>query len=80
MSPSVRTVNALSTSSMDTKLVSLRSEDSDGAGSIVWDLIRWELPGLFSTNEVNKLFPFYVALSLNNEEMFMYFWNEQKKL
>ena len=39
-----------------------------------------KVPGLFSTNEVNKLFPFYVALSLNNEEMFMYFWNEQKKL
>lgn len=39
-----------------------------------------KVPGLFSTNEVNKLFPFYVALSLNNEEMFIYFWSEQRKL
>ena len=37
-----------------------------------------KVPGLFSTNEVNKLFPFYVALSTNNEEMFNYFWNEQR--
>lgn len=32
------------------------------------------VPGLFTTNEVNKLFPFYVALSTGNEEMFEYFW------
>ena len=38
------------------------------------------VPGLYSTNEVNKLFPFYVALSLGNEEMFSYFWTVQKKL
>ena len=40
-----------------------------------------KVPGLFSTNEVNKLFPFYVALSSpNNEDMFNYFWNEQRQL
>ena len=39
-----------------------------------------KVPGLFSTNEVNKLFPFYVALSSSNEEMFNYFWNEQRQL
>ena len=40
-----------------------------------------KVPGLFSTNEVNKLFPFYVALSsASNEDMFNYFWNEQRQL
>ena len=38
------------------------------------------VPGLYSTNEVNKLFPFYVALATANEEMFEYFWTVQKKL
>ena len=38
------------------------------------------MPGLFSTNEVNKLFPFYVALATGNEEMFEYFWTTQKQL
>ena len=38
------------------------------------------VPGLYSTNEVNKLFPFYVALATGNEEMFEYFWNTQSKL
>ena len=38
------------------------------------------VPGLYSTNEVNKLFPFYVALAAGHEAMFDYFWNEQGKL
>lgn len=38
------------------------------------------VPGLYSTNEVSKLFPFYVALATGNEEMFDYFWTRQKKL
>ena len=36
------------------------------------------VPGLYSTNEVNKLFPFYVALATGNDEMFEYFWTTQK--
>ena len=38
------------------------------------------VPGLYSTNEVNKLFPFYVALANSNDEMFDYFWSKQKQL
>ena len=38
------------------------------------------VPGLYSTNEVNKLFPFYVSLATGNEDMFDYFWTQQKKL
>ena len=38
------------------------------------------VPGLYSTNEVSKLFPFFVALATGNEEMFDYFWTHQKKL
>ena len=38
------------------------------------------VPGLYSTNEVSKLFPFYVALSTSNEDMFEYFWCEQRRL
>ena len=38
------------------------------------------VPSLYNSNEVNKLFPFYVALSTNNEEMFEYFWSEQRHL
>jgi len=33
-----------------------------------------KVPGLYSTNEVNKLFPFHVALATGNEDMFDYFW------
>jgi hypothetical protein len=35
-----------------------------------------KIPGLFSTSEVNKLFPFYVALHKDNIEMFEYFWTK----
>jgi hypothetical protein len=37
-----------------------------------------KVPGLFSTSEVNKLFPFYVALAKNSLEMFEYFWTKQR--
>ena len=33
------------------------------------------VPNLQPTNEVNKLFPFYVALATGNDEMFEYFWS-----
>jgi len=36
------------------------------------------VPGLYSTNEVSKLFPFYVSLATGNEDMFDYFWTRQK--
>jgi hypothetical protein len=29
---------------------------------------------------VNKLFPFYVSLTIGNNEMFEYFWTEQRQL
>ena len=38
------------------------------------------VPGLYSTNEVNKLFPFYIALATGSEEIFEYFWTTQKQL
>jgi len=37
-----------------------------------------KVPGLFSTSEVNKLFPFYVALAKNNAEMFDFFWTKHR--
>ena len=37
-----------------------------------------KVPGLFSTSEVNKLFPFYVALAKNNADMFDYFWTKHR--
>jgi len=38
------------------------------------DLIK--VPGMDSTSEMTKLFPFYVALYRNSVDMFDYFWNE----
>ena len=38
-----------------------------------------KVPGLFSTSEVNKLFPFYVALAKNSQEMFEFFWTKQSE-
>ena len=37
-----------------------------------------KVPGLFSTSEVNKLFPFYVALTKNSVEMFEFFWTKHR--
>ena len=37
-----------------------------------------KVPGLFSTSEVNKLFPFYIALAHNSIEMFEYFWTKRE--
>jgi len=36
-----------------------------------------KVPGLFSTSEVNKLFPFYIALSKHSVEIFDFFWNKR---
>jgi len=33
------------------------------------------VPGLFAS-EINQLFPFYVALTSNDQQMFVYFWDE----
>jgi hypothetical protein len=38
-----------------------------------------KVPGLFSTSEVNKLFPFYVALAQNNSELFDFFWSQHRE-
>ena len=39
-----------------------------------------KVPGLFSTSEVNKLFPFYVALAKNNLAMFDFFWSHRDEI
>lgn len=36
-----------------------------------------KIPGLFSTSEVNKLFPFYIALHKDSVELFEFFWTAQ---
>jgi hypothetical protein len=38
-----------------------------------------KVPGLYSTSEVNKLFPFYVALAQNNLELFEFFWSQHRE-
>jgi hypothetical protein len=35
-----------------------------------------KIPGLFNTQEVNRLYPFVIALQNNNMEMFKYFWED----
>ena len=35
-----------------------------------------KVPGLFDTQELNKLFPFIVALQNQNNLMFQYFWSD----
>ena len=39
-----------------------------------------KVPGLQKTNEVNKLFPFYIALTTNNDELFSYFWEHERSM
>jgi hypothetical protein len=38
-----------------------------------------KVPGLFSASEVNKLFPFYIAIAQDNLEMFEYFWTKHRE-
>jgi hypothetical protein len=35
-----------------------------------------KIPGLFKTQEISRLFPFIIALRLNNVLMFEYFWEK----